>query len=570
MKHKIPPTNNSISELSTKKHLIIISLLLSVITLIVYFQVTQNEFINFDDDKYITNNKHVQNGLTLKGITWAFTTGHESNWHPLTWISHMIDVQLFGLNPGGHHLMNLLIHLANTVLLFLVLNRMTKALWQSAFVAALFALHPLRVESVAWAAERKDVLSAFFWILTMGIYVWYVAQRCSKRYLAALLCFALGLMAKPMLVTLPFVLLLLDYWPLGRLGHKEPTREEQPSSKKKKGSKAPAPLKPVQQLPATQWSLIRPLLIEKIPFLVLTLLSSIITYIVQAYGGAVSSLGKISLSARISNAFVSYIAYIKKMVWPMDLAVLYPHPMSIPLWEVLGSAFILIVLSIQALRKKERYPFGFVGWFWYTGTLIPVVGIIQVGSQSMADRYTYVPLIGLSIIITWGLPELIKSWSYRKQTFIILSALFLFGLSLLTWQQVGYWRNSIILFDHTLAITNRNLVVQMNRGNTYLELGNYQKAILDYDKALELDPKLTDGYINRGIAYSHLGNFQQAVRDYDKAIELAPKEATAYFGRGMVYGNLGNDQQAIRDIKVAAQLGEKAAQDFLKNAGLGW
>ena len=340
--------------MSTKKRLLIISLFLTIAVFMAFWQVTRCDFTTFDDTKYVTENSHVQDGLSVEGITWAFTTGHASNWHPLTWISHMVDVQLFGLSPGWHHLTSLLFHLASTLLLFLVLHRMTKALWRSAFVAALFALHPLHVESVAWVAERKDVLSTFFWMLTMGTYVSYVARPGLARYVTLLLCFALGLMAKPMLVTLPFVLLLLDYWPLQRLERKKPPQEVlKPLSRdKKKGKSRPPPVRaPVQ--PVDHRPLIRPLLAEKIPLFVLALLSSIVTYLVQHHGGAVGSLEALPLSARMANAFVSYITYMVKMLMPMNLAVFYPYPTSWPLWQVLGSVVLLIAITVLAIRGAK-------------------------------------------------------------------------------------------------------------------------------------------------------------------------------------------------------------------------
>jgi protein O-mannosyl-transferase len=417
-----------------KKHLFIISLLLALATFIAFWQVTYADFINYDDWNYVAENSHIQNGLTLEGIEWAYTTGYASNWHPLTWISHMVDVQLFGLQPGWHHLTNLLFHLVNTVLLFLVLHQMTKALWRSVFVVALFALHPLHVESVAWVAERKDVLSTFFWMLTMGMYVSYVGRPRLARYVGLLCCFALGLMAKPMLVTLPFVLLLLDYWPLQRLGQK---------------NTAPHVKAPVQ-VPISQWSLIPPLLTEKIPFFALATLSSIVTYLVQRHGGAMEAFEALSPSARIANAFVSYITYMVKMLWPVNLAVLYPHPTGWPLWQVLGSVVILIAITVVAIRGIKKRPYVAVGWLWYVGTLVPVIGIVQVGMQAMADRCTYVPLIGLFIIVAWGVPDLLKKWSFRKEALIALPGLCLLFLFLLTWRQVGYWQNSIALYDHTL------------------------------------------------------------------------------------------------------------------------
>jgi hypothetical protein len=391
----------------------------------------------------------------------------------------MVDVQLFGLQPGWHHLTNLLFHLANTILLFLLLHRMTKALWQSAFVAALFALHPLHVESVAWVAERKDVLSTFLWMLTMGMYVSYVARPGLMRYLGLICCFALGLMAKPMLVTLPFVLLLLDYWPLQRLEQKKTPQEiVKPMPKdKKKGKNTACPAKVPVQTAVSQWSLIRPLLIEKIPLFALALLSSIITYFVQQQGGGMRTFESLPLAARMANAFVSYITYLVKMLWPTNLAVLDPHPMGWPLWKVLGSVLVLVALTVLAVRGARKRPYVGLGWFWYLGTLVPVIGIIQVGLQAMADRYTYIPLIGLFIIVAWGVPELFKNWRFRKEGLIALPVMCILCLFLLTWRQVGYWQNSISLYDHALEVTDGNSLIYNNRGSAYGKLGNYRQTI---------------------------------------------------------------------------------------------
>ena len=546
--------------MSTKKPLLIISLLLSIIAFMAYRQVTHCAFINFDDTGYVTDNRHIQDGLTVKGITWAFTTGYASNWHPLTWISHMADVQLFGLQPGWHHLVSLLFHLANTVLLFLVLHRMTNAFWQSAFVAALFALHPLHVESVAWAAERKDVLSAFFWMLTMGAYVSYVARPGLTRYLTLLLSFALGLMAKPMLVTLPFVLLLLDYWPLQRLEQKRPSEEVRKPSFKDIESGTPPEKAPVQ--PVDHRPLIRPLLTEKIPLFVLALLSSIVTYLVQRHGGATVTLEALSASARMANASVSYITYMVKMLMPANLAVFYPHPTSWPLWQVLGSLVLLIAITVTVIAGARKHPYTAVGWFWYVGTLVPVIGVVQVGSQALADRYTYIPLVGLFIIIAWGVPELLKKWPYRKEALLASSALCLLCLSLVTWRQVGYWRNSIALYDHAMEVTDRSDLIHNNRGAAYLDLGKYPQTIADCSRAVEINPRYWDAYYNRGLAYLGLVDYPQAVADFNRAIEINPKYGEAYNNRGLAYIHLADYSQAVADFNRAIEINPRCEEAY--------
>jgi tetratricopeptide (TPR) repeat protein len=493
----------------------------------------------------------------------------------------MLDVQLFGLNPRWHHLTNLLFHIANSLLLFFVLHRMTKAVWRSAFVAALFALHPLHAESVAWVAERKDVLSFFFWMLTMGAYLYYVERPGLRRYLAVLLFFVLGLMAKPMLVTLPFVLLLIDYWPLQRF---EPTQLAQEiraevndaasaDRQKRKGKKrlavksgariVPAAIKTEQRIgPKHQWAWIRFLLWEKIPLFFLTVLSSIVTYIVQQQGGAVKSIEAFPLSIRIANALVSYASYIFKMIWPSNLAVLYPHPGTWPLWQILGAALLLVTATFMVFWMAKRFRYLALGWLWYLGTLVPVIGFVQVGGHAMADRYTYIPLIGLFIIMGWGIPDLLERWRYRKGVFIAWSALGLLGLCFVTWTQVGYWQDSITLFNHTLRVTNQNSIIHNNRGSAYDSLGNYPQAIADYDRAIEIDSKFAMAYYNRAGAYGRLGRYPQAIADYDRAIEIDPKFSKAYNNRGAAYDSLGNYPQAIADYDRAIEIDPKFSKAY--------
>ncbi|MFZ0927353.1 MAG: tetratricopeptide repeat protein, partial [Syntrophobacteraceae bacterium] len=504
------------------KQIPLIYLLLAAAAFIAFWQVNTCGFVDLDDPLYVAKNIHIRDGITTQAIRWAFTTGYASNWHPLTWMSHMLDVQLFGLKPRWHHLTNLLFHIANTLLLFFVFNRMTKAPWKSAFVAALFALHPLHVESVAWVSERKDVLSAFFWMLTMAAYISYVEHRTEDgrqkamlspssvlRYLAVLIFFVSGLMAKPMLVTLPFVLLLLDYWPLQRFEPKKSARQtrtevskqgagsgkrELPSANKKKGKAGKIPTghgMVKEEKPADhkyEWALIRPVLREKIPLFALAALSSIVTFIAQQKGGAVGSIEAFSPGVRIANAWVSYIIYIGKTFWPVNLAVYYPHPRLLPLWQALGAVLLLITFTISVIRTAKRFPYLTMGWLWFTGTMAPVIGIVQVGTQAMADRYTYIPLIGLFIMAAWGIPELLKKWRYRKETLFASSALILTCLFIVTWIQTGYWRNSIALFDHALKVTSPSDLILRARGSVYDKLGNYTQAVSDFDRAIEINP----------------------------------------------------------------------------------
>ncbi len=591
-----------------KKQIPLIYLLLTAAAIIAFWQVNQCDFINYDDPVYVTENIHIRHGITIQAIRWAFTTGHAANWHPVTWMSHMLDVQLFGLKPRWHHLTNLLFHIANTLLLFFIFHRMTKAPWKSAFVAALFALHPLHVESVAWVAERKDVLSTFFWMLTMGAYIHYVEHQTKDgrqrsedgekwtgilrfpfsvfRYLAVFIFFALGLMAKPMLVTLPFVLLLLDYWPLQRFEPKKSAQEFRTrvvgplSANKRKGKSSrnrtpgSGPGRAVQAMvkeekPADheyQWALVRPLLLEKIPLFALAALSCIVTFIVQKKGGAVGSIEAFPPGVRIANAFVSYIIYIGKTIWPNNLAVFYPHPGLRPLWQVLGAVLLLSAVTFAVIRTAKRFPYLAMGWLWFAGTLVPVIGIVQVGGQAMADRYTYVPLIGLFVMAAWGIPELLKKWRYRKEALFALSALILPCLLIVTWTQVGYWRNSIALYDHALKVTNRNDTIYENRGDANYRLGNLKQAIEDYDRAIEINPKYPGTYNNRGAAYAKLGDHRQAISDYDRAIEINPKHAGAFSNRGAAYVELGNHRQAISDYDRAIEINPEYA-DAYNNRG---
>ena len=538
------------SEANQHKNLIpiLICLSLAILTVITFWSLKDCGFINFDDPDYVYENAYVQSGLNWNSIGQVFSFSSElakisGNWFPVTWLSLMLDYQIFGLNPQGFHLVNLLFHILNTILLFLIFRRMTKKLWPSAFVAALFAIHPLHVESVAWITERKDVLSTFFWMLTMGAYSYYVEHPGFRRYFFVLLFFVLGLMSKPMLITLPFVLLLLDYWPLQRF------QKIQPAD------------------PQYQWSLIYRLLWEKVPLFALVILSSIVTYFVQEKGGAVHS-ESISLSVRIGNAFVSYIAYMGKMIWPIDLAVLYPHPQGLLVsWQVLGSVILLIAITLAVIWKVKQSPYLTTGWLWYLGTLVPVIGIVQVGNQAMADRYTYIPLTGLFIIMAWGVPDLLKKWKYRKEILLTLSALIILCLSIITWKQVGYWQNSITLYDHTLKVTDYNWLIYNNRCVAYYVLDNYSQAIDDCSKAIEIKPSYVEAYINRGNAYNYLGNYKQAIEDYGRAIDIRPNYAEAYNRRGAAYLSQGNKELGCRDSQKACELGNCKILEVAKGRG---
>jgi tetratricopeptide (TPR) repeat protein len=544
----------------------LICLFLAAVTFAAFHHVTRCDFILFDDNYYVTENLNIQNGISLEAVRWAFTTGHAANWHPVTWISHMLDVQWFGLAAGWHHLTNLLFHIANTLLLFLVLCRMTGKMWRSASVAMLFAVHPLHVESVAWVAERKDVLSTFFWMLTLGAYSCYVQRPGLKRYLPVAVFLALGLMSKPMLVTLPFVLLLMDYWPLRRLEVEIPPPPETravptgPAPAKKKKRKAAKERQRAEKAAVVEdkpserrldWALAHPLVLEKIPLFVLVALSCAATYIAQQKSGAIAT---IPLWERVGNAFVSYIAYILQMVWPSGLAVFYPHPGAWPLWQVLGAALALVGITAAVIRQWKKFPYLASGWLWYLGTLVPVIGIVQVGSQARADRYTYIPLIGLFIVVAWGLPELLKKWRWRGEALIVASAVAFSFLFVTTLAQVEYWQNSLAVFDHALAVTGDNATIRCNRGHVYGRLGRLKEALADYDMAIKINPEYVEALDYRGAIHCRLGEFHQAFSDFARAIELNPQYPEAYNDRGAAYDAKGEHAFAIADYNRAIEI----------------
>jgi len=564
-------------EVKIRNKLLICFVLITAI-LISFWQAKDFDFINLDDLQYVTENPHVQSGLSLKGIAWAFTTTHASNWHPLTWLSHMLDVQLFGLKPGWHHLVNVFFHIVNTVLLFLVFNRMTRALWPSAFVAALFALHPLHVESVAWVSERKDVLSTFFWMLTMGAYAFYVEKPDTKKYLLTLGVFALGLMAKPMLVTLPFVLLLLDYWPLNRFQTPIPAGgnssrlpdANNPGAKKKKPKKSAdrnnAEIKKALK-PSGQWPALLALIKEKIPFFALSAASCIITFYAQEKGGAVGSLDILPFNARMANAIVSYVDYIEKMIWPRNLAVFYPHPGIRPVWLFLGSALTLLIITIIVLRSAKRFSYLATGWLWYLGTLVPVIGLVQVGLQALADRYTYVPLIGLFVIIAWGVPDLTRKWHNRKTLMALSSSLILAILMFSTWSQAKYWQNSITLFEHAIKATTDNYVAHNNLGVALTKIGEKEKAAFHYSEAIRIKPNFENAHYNLGNYLASRGMTAEAIVQYSEAIRIKPTYSKAHNNLGAMLASQGKFQEAIVQYEKALRT-EPANASFHYNLGM--
>jgi Flp pilus assembly protein TadD len=525
-------------------------LLLSLTVIAVFWQVQNHAFIHLDDTEYVTDNIHVRTGLRWNNFTWAFTSTHAANWHPLTWLSHMLDCELFGLNPKGHHLTSLLFHLVNSLLLFVLLQRMTGTSWRSGFVAALFALHPLHVESVAWVAERKDVLSTFFLFLTLLSYIWYVERPRFYRYLLIILSFALGLMAKPMLVTLPFLLLLLDFWPLERFklgpsGNNQTATHRPPINAKK------------------PWRQALALLMEKIPLFVLAAASSLVTFTVQKSAGSVGSLEIYPFKLRLANALLSYVRYIIKMIWPQNLAVFYPHPgQSLPMWQAALAGLMLVVISTAVIRAGRRYPYLPVGWLWYVGTLVPVIGLVQVGAQAMADRYTYVPLIGLFIMISWGVVDWLGSWRYAKPALTAAATSLLGALMVCTFLQVRHWENSLTLFEHTLRVTTNNSQIHNNLANVLTEKGMLQEAIPHYTKALEINPNNADAHTNLGVALAHQGKLEDAIKHYSVALRLKPNSPELHNNLGVALFRRGHIPGAIDHYLTAVQLKPDYAEAY--------
>jgi len=525
---------------------------LLIVVLLAYWPVYKNGFV-YDDLEYVTANPHVQHGLTLDEIKWSLTSLQSSNWHPLTWMSHMLDGQLYGPNPIGHHATNLIFHLANVLLLFALLSRTTGAFWPSAFVAALFGVHPLHVESVAWVAERKDVLSTFFWLLTMLAYVRYSKRSSLGNYGLVVGLFILGLASKPMLVSLPFVLLLMDYWPLERMKRVRIGR----------------------------------LILEKLPLLLISAGSSVITYYAQQKGGALATAELYPMSVRIPNALVAYMGYISKMLWPVRLAAFYPHPgKNLPLWEAAAAGMALILITALALWMARKRPYLAVGWLWYVGTLVPVIGLVQVGNQAMADRYAYIPLIGLFIALTWGLAEFL-----RGKAAAVGACAVLLIFAVLTRMQLPYWHDDITLYEHAIAVTRDNYVAHVNLGtvlkdqnesikhyreaitikpdgflayhnlgSVLAEQGKLDEAIPYFRKAIKLHPNYFEAYTDLGVALMHKGVFDEAYADMTEALKINPQYAQGHVNLGRLLDNLGQSKEAMDHFQAAVALDPEDAR----------
>ncbi len=545
---------------------------LAAVVLAVYGQVYRYDFVNYDDPKYVSENPVVLGGVTFAGAAWAFTTGEMGNWHPLTWLSHMLDVQLFGAHPGAPHLVNVALHLMNTLLLFLVLRRTTRAAGPSLVVAALFGVHPLHVESVAWIAERKDVLSTFGWFLTLWAYSRYVEARSSGWYAASLACLALGLMAKPMLVTLPFVLLLLDYWPLGRLAwgaahasaparavpdgaraardrrHRMPPRRAtQPKSRDAAATWAPA----LRPLGALVW--------EKVPFLALALIASALAYAMQRRSGATDQAGQIPFAIRLANALVAYVTYLAKALWPADLAVLYPYNLALPAWQPIAAALILAAMSALVLVAARRHPYALVGWLWYLGTLVPVIGLVQIGSQALADRYTYVPLVGIFVILAWGGRELATRVAIPAQATAALAVAVVAIYAAVAWRQVQFWQNSAALFSRAVQVTRDNCIAHNNLGIALAWEGKIDAAAAEYREALRIKPDYADAHANLGRALARQSRREDAVVQYRAALAETAAAADPH-SRDLAWALHGDLGRALAELgrrdDALAELGE--------------
>jgi len=520
---------------SPQKRNTVLCLLLIVVTLALYNPVNQHPFVNYDDPGYVTDNAHVHAGLTWDTIKWAFTTTEQANWHPLTWISHALDYQLFHSNPAGHHFDSLLIHALSAVVLFLILVYGTGRVGASFFVAALFALHPINVESVAWIAERKNVLSTLFFFLTLGAYGWYTAKPSWQRYLSVFVLFGLGLMAKPMVITLPCVLLLLDYWPLRRLG------------KTSFGK----------------------LILEKLPLFALSAGSAVMTMSAQQAGGAMRSTVQFSLGTRLANAVVAYATYLWKMIWPARLAPMYPHPgESLAGWQILISILVLAgITALVFIRRDKRYLA--VGWFWFLGTLVPVIGLVQVGDQAMADRYAYIPLVGIFVMIAFGVADLADVKKAGFTPLVVAGSCVLAVLSFFTYRQLGYWSSSYELWSHTLAITQNNFVAEDNMGGALLLLDKLDEAHTHFEAAARINPHDPMSHSNLGVYLQEHNRLREAVEEYRSAIQMTSDPAllaSTYANLGAAYRDLGEDAKAQDSYDEALRLNPNQFNAYL---GLG-
>ena len=512
----------------------IVCILLATIVWIVFGQTLRHEFINYDDNEYVTENVHVLNGLNWPDVKWAFTTGHTGYAHPVTWLTHQLDYQLYGAWAGGHHLTSLVIHTVNSLLLFFLFWRMTRDLWPSAFVAALFAIHPLHVESVAWVAERKDVLSGLFFLLTLHAYAAYAAKPQAWRYLLTLGFFVLGILSKPMLVTVPCLLLLLDYWPLRRLTF--PANERHQASRFSLGS----------------------LILEKVPFALIAASWSFLTFILQRKFGIVAEKADIGIGFRIANAVVSYAMYVWNTFWPHELAVFYPYPRTVHPGAVLLSGALLLLISVLCFATRRSSPYLIIGWFWYLGMLVPVIGFVQVGDQARADRYTYLPQIGLCLLITWGAMKLFARWRRSREVLAVMALLTITGLTALSCAQASYWQNSETLWNQALANTSDNYVAHNDLGDVLMKTGRLDEAIVHFRRAIEIYAECVEAHTNLGDALASKGKWAEAIASYQAAIQVWPNYPNAHNNLGISLAEAGKTDEALAQFREALRID----QDF--------
>jgi Flp pilus assembly protein TadD len=537
--------------------------LLALVTIAIYLPVMRHAFVNHDDPLYVTDNPHVRAGLTWEGLAWAFgrVHGDQTYWHPLSWVSHMVDGQLYGLNPGGHHRTSMLLHAANAVLVFLVFRRMTGAFWRCVVLAALFALHPLQVDSVAWVAERKTLLSAFFWLLTLWAYARYaevqspafhttnhgsrITHYPSFFYVLSLFFLACGLMCKPVLVTLPFVLLLLDYWPLQRF-QLSTLNAQRPTSPPLRGLGLKAQ--------DSRLKVLLPLLWEKLPFFALAVASSVITVLGHQALGVLNSVSRLPWDARLENALVSYVRYLGKTFWPSRLAVFYPYPTAWPMGEVVACALLLLAISGLVLGTVRSRPWLFVGWFWFLGVLVPFIGLIQAGAQAMADRFMYVPVLGVFVAMIWGLHGLAKGGRYQQNGLSVAGAAAIVVCLVLTRQQLGHWKDSEALSRHALEVTENNWLAHLNLGSALDEKGQSDEAIREFQEALRLKPGYAQAHNNLGVALVRKGQINEGISQYHEAIRLKPDYALAHSNLGIALVRNGQSDEGIREFQEAIRL----------------
>ena len=522
------------------------ALLLVFLTLGLYYPARTHPFVNYDDNVYVTDNEHVKSGVTWDTVTWAFVTYDAGNWHPLTWLSHALDFELYGMNPAGHHETNLLLHAANVAILFFVLLGATGCPGRSFMVAALFAVHPINVEPVVWIAERKTVLSMMFFLLALGAYSWYAAKPRVGRYLLVALLFALGLMAKPQVITFPFVLLLWDYWPLGRLAlRSSPFAFRQTGPRGLSGEERAANSEK------------RSLLLEKLPLFAIAAASAAITMKAQTAGGSVLTLGAIPLSLRVSNAILSYVRYLGKAFWPQRLAPMYPHPANLlRSWQVYSALFILIAITVWVAEQRRR-RYLVVGWLWFLGTLVPMIGLVQVGRQAMADRYAYLPLLGIFIMTCWGVADWIAEKHAPAALLPVVSVIVLALLTVVARRQIACWADNLVLWTHTIEVTLPNYIAEDNLGGILLKRNRPEEAIVHYRRAAAIHPTDPISVFNIGFYEQLHGDFRQAIEHYKQAIVLttsASLKVLALNNMGHAYGDLGDREQARECFDQARRL----------------